>query len=133
MQVHPRDGKNSRRTEWCRRHWANRRVVSEWVAGQEGCEVGGHSDRADPWAATTVGDAERLVKVQVAHIGAKGPRPRNADESVDLFVKALSYWFDGRLKQEREIERDRCCRIVYGMAGSDNVAQRTVEAIRGET
>ena len=32
-----------------------------------------------------------------------------------------------------QAERDRCCRIVYGMAGSDNVAQRTVEAIRGET
>ena len=29
-------------------------------------------------------------------------------------------------------ERDRCCSIVYGMAESDNVAQRTVEAIRGE-
>lgn len=35
--------------------------------------------------------------------------------------------------QVAERERDRCCRIVYGMAGSDNVAQRTVEAIRGET
>ena len=57
----------------------------------------------------------------------------DVDASVELFVKALSHWFDGRLKQEREAERDRCCRIVYGMAGSDNVAQRTVEAIRGET
>lgn len=27
-------------------------------------------------------------------------------------------------------ERERCCKIVYGMAGSDNVAQRTVEKIR---
>ena len=27
-------------------------------------------------------------------------------------------------------EQDRCCKIVYGMAGSDNVAQRTVDAIR---
>ena len=26
----------------------------------------------------------------------------------------------------------RCCSIVYGMAGSDNVAQRTVDAIRGK-
>ena len=31
-----------------------------------------------------------------------------------------------------QAERDRCCSIVYGMAESDNVAQRTVEAIRGE-
>lgn len=29
-------------------------------------------------------------------------------------------------------EQDRCCKIVYGMAGSDNVAQRTVDAIRGK-
>jgi len=27
-------------------------------------------------------------------------------------------------------EQARCCSIVYGMAGSDNVAQRTVDAIR---
>lgn len=29
-------------------------------------------------------------------------------------------------------EQDRCCKIVYSMAGSDNVAQRTVDAIRGQ-
>ena len=39
----------------------------------------------------------------------------------------------GLLEAAVKAERDRCCRIVYGMAGSDNVAQRTVEAIRGET
>jgi hypothetical protein len=27
-------------------------------------------------------------------------------------------------------ERERCCSIVYGQCGSDNVAQRTVDAIR---
>lgn len=32
----------------------------------------------------------------------------------------------------RAEEQDRCCRIIYGMAGSDNVAQRTVDAIRGK-
>ena len=29
-------------------------------------------------------------------------------------------------------EQDRCCKIIYGMAGSDNVAQRTVDAIRSQ-
>lgn len=29
-------------------------------------------------------------------------------------------------------ERDRCCKIIYSMAGSDNVAQRTVDAIKGK-
>ena len=33
-------------------------------------------------------------------------------------------------RKVQEIEQDRCCKIVYGMAGSDNVAQRTVDAIR---
>ena len=32
----------------------------------------------------------------------------------------------------RAAEQDRCCRIIYGMAGSDNVAQRTVEKIRSK-
>lgn len=27
-------------------------------------------------------------------------------------------------------ERDECCKIVYGQCESDNVAQRTVDAIR---
>ena len=34
--------------------------------------------------------------------------------------------------QAQQKEQDRCCRIIYGMAGSDNVAQRTVDAIRGK-
>lgn len=29
-------------------------------------------------------------------------------------------------------ERQRCCGIVYGQCESDNVAQRTVDAIRAE-
>jgi hypothetical protein len=28
-------------------------------------------------------------------------------------------------------ERDRCCGLIFSWAGSDNVAQRTVDAIRG--
>ena len=29
-----------------------------------------------------------------------------------------------------EAEREACCAIVYGQCGSDNVAQRTVDAIQ---
>jgi hypothetical protein len=45
--------------------------------------------------------------------------------------KAFSYAWDAAGKAEQE----RCCKIVFGMAGSDNVAQRTVDKIqaRGET
>lgn len=36
----------------------------------------------------------------------------DVDASVELFVKALSYWFDGRLKQEREAEREACAKVA---------------------
>jgi hypothetical protein len=29
-------------------------------------------------------------------------------------------------------EQDRCCAIIFSQFGSDNVAQRTVDAIRGQ-
>ena len=29
-------------------------------------------------------------------------------------------------------EQERCCLIIYGLCDSDNVAERTVKAIRGE-
>ena len=29
-------------------------------------------------------------------------------------------------------EQDRCCSIIYGQCGSDNVAERTVQAIKGK-
>lgn len=32
----------------------------------------------------------------------------------------------------RQSERDRCCAVVYAQCGSDNAAQRTVDAIRRE-
>jgi hypothetical protein len=41
------------------------------------------------------------------------------------------YWAWAGWKAGIKAEQDRCCKIVYGMAGSDNVAQRTVDAIRG--
>lgn len=38
---------------------------------------------------------------------------------------------DAQMHAHVDAERERCCRIVYGQCGSDNVAQRTVDAIRG--
>ena len=35
----------------------------------------------------------------------------NDDESVDAFVSAFGQWFDGRLKQERESEREACAKV----------------------
>ena len=45
---------------------------------------------------------------------------------------SAAYWAWEGWKAGVKSEQDRCCKIVYGMAGSDNVAQRTVDAIRGK-
>lgn len=37
------------------------------------------------------------------------------------------------LREVRRKEQDRCCKLIYGHAGSDNVAERTVRAIRSGT
>lgn len=36
------------------------------------------------------------------------------------------------LSAVRKEERERCCQIVFGQCDSDNVAQRTVNAIRNQ-
>lgn len=41
---------------------------------------------------------------------------------------ALTWW--EKLHMAVLAERERCCAIVHGMAGSDNVAHRTVKKIR---
>lgn len=55
-------------------------------------------------------------------------------ESVELFAKALSHWFDGRLKQERAAEREACARAceAAGMVKGGEVFAARIRA-RGET
>ena len=57
-------------------------------------------------------------------------------EKYHLPDSMMEYEFDRCIERfaalVRAAEQDRCCRIIYGMAGSDNVAQRTVEKIRGK-
>ena len=43
-----------------------------------------HGDRADAGAAAAVGDAERLVQVEVADVGAEAARAGDADEGVEV-------------------------------------------------
>ena len=51
---------------------------------QERREVRAHADRADAGTAAAVRDAERLVQVQVRHVGAELAGPRDADERVEV-------------------------------------------------
>ena len=60
----------------------------------------------------------------------------------DTWIHAGAVLIDGRKSIDKHLQRfaalvaaaeqDRCCKIVFGMAGSDNVAQRTVDAIRSK-
>ena len=61
-------------------------------------------------------------------VGAKesNPTPQTYDGFVVLFQQFAKLAAEWGAKQEREA----CCKIVYGQCESDNVAQRTVDAIR---
>lgn len=45
----------------------------------------------------------------------------------------LAIWIGELIELERADERERCCAIIFGNCQSDNVAQRTVDAIRTST
>ena len=57
--------------------------ASGWP-GRNGGEVRAHGDRADAGAAAAVRDAERLVQVEVADVGAEAPGLGQADEGVEV-------------------------------------------------
>ena len=45
---------------------------------------------------------------------------------------ATERFFQLAFEAGRKAEQERCCAIVIGLAGSDNVAHRTVKAIRSD-
>jgi hypothetical protein len=66
------------------------------------------------------------------------------DEIIDMArfagIRIDSFGFQGGFIEEFKAfaklvaakEQDRCCAIVFAQCGSDNVAQRTVDSIRGK-
>ena len=83
--VRPRDRQDARRTVRCRRHRSDALLrPAEWIAGQERRQVGTHGDRSNARATATVRDAERLVEVEVAHIGTEAAGTGHADERVEV-------------------------------------------------
>ncbi|KNE86950.1 hypothetical protein PSTG_19681, partial [Puccinia striiformis f. sp. tritici PST-78] len=59
-------------------------VSDQGVAGQEGHEVLGHADGPDARPAAAVRDAEGLVQVEVADVGAEPARSSQADQGVQI-------------------------------------------------
>ncbi|MNC04457.1 hypothetical protein D3C75_518960 [compost metagenome] len=81
--VHPGDRQDARAAERCRANGAFL-ALHLCVARQEWRQVRFHADRADARAATTVGDAEGLVQVQVRHVAAELARGAQADHGVHV-------------------------------------------------
>src|SRR6202051_4493084 len=79
------DGEDRRGAVGCGRDGADRRgAVELGVAGKEGREVGADADGTDAGATAAVGDAEGLVQVEVADVGAELARVDEADLGVEV-------------------------------------------------
>ena len=64
-----------------------------------------------------------------------GFKPHHNPEMWDITIasdEAIERFFRLAYAAGRKAEQDRCCAIVIGLAGSDNVAHRTVKAIRSD-
>jgi hypothetical protein len=64
-----------------------------------------------------------------------GFKPHNNPEMWDITIasdEAIERFFHLAYAAGRKAEQERCCGLIFGWAGSDNVAQRTVDAIRRE-
>ena len=86
--VHPRDRQDAGRAPRRGADRADTRrrtgLGAQRMVRQERREVRAHTDRADARTAAAVRDAERLVQVEVRHVGAELARPRDADERVEV-------------------------------------------------
>ena len=93
--VGPGDGQDRAAADGRRAHRADRPASQaagavrlpygrEGVPWKEGCEMGGDRDRPHARTAAAVGDAERLVEVQVADVGAVVAGPADADLGVHV-------------------------------------------------
>lgn len=65
-----------------------------------------------------------IAAAKEAGISYSGKMPEVFD-SQDMLTKFYAIAFEAG----RQAEREECCSIVFGQCGSDNVAQRTVDAI----
>ena len=76
---------------------------------QGGCEVG----------------AEDIMRLMIQAEGVEG-----IEEDGSMFVEFSEKQLMRFAALVAAAEREACCKIVYGQCESDNVAQRTVDAIR---
>ena len=85
--VGPGDGQDAGAAPRRGRHGADGRSTAsghQRVTGQERRQMGGHADGTHARAAAAVGDAEGLVEVEVADVGAEVARPAKAHHGVHV-------------------------------------------------
>ena len=90
--VGPGDGQNRRRAPGGGRDLADGAraagcgvdALNHDMIGQEGREMGLDGDGPHPRPATAMGNAERLVQVDMADVGAEVGRPRMPDEGIEV-------------------------------------------------
>ena len=82
--VRPRDGEDGRAAEGRGRHRTRRTLRGEGMSGKKRNEVLGHADRTHTGTAAAVRNAEGLVEVDVADVGAHVGRPGETDLCVHV-------------------------------------------------
>jgi hypothetical protein len=98
------------------------------VAGQERREVRAHADRAHARAAAAVRDAERLVQVQVADVGADVAGAAQAD--LRVHVRAVHVHLPAVLVHDRADLADRLLEHAVGRRVGDHQRREVSRAAR---
>ena len=133
--VHPRNHKDRRAAIWRGRNRANRvttrrKRAAHWVTGEEVLEVRRDADRAHAGSAAAVRNAERLVQVEVADVGANVAWAREADlrvhvravhvdlsaVAVDDRARLLDAFFEDAVRRRvGDHERTEVLRVFLGL------------------
>ena len=85
--IHPADRQDAGAAPGGPAHRPDRLVAAtghQGMAGQEGHQVGRHRDRSHPRTTAAMGDAEGLVQVEMADIGAKAARFAEAHLGIEV-------------------------------------------------
>ena len=86
-QIHPADRQDACTTKGSRRYRGDGLSTTaghQWMTREEGQQMFTHSDGTNARATPAMGNAERLVQVEVADIRSEGTRPADTDLGVEI-------------------------------------------------
>ena len=88
--IAPRDRQDRCRAKGCGRD-GQRAVTRLGLSGKERGEMRLDADRPDAWATAPMGDAESLMQIEVAHVGANVTRPCQSNERVHIGAVEINW------------------------------------------